>query len=450
MILVGPLLLALIFAAAGVLAGLTQDAQVARSRSIGAALLGVALAAGLLFLPGAAPLETLEWAPTGLLRVAPLVTALVALVVVGVAPLLTHGASTFARMMFLFAVAEAFLATDHPLVLIPLWAASSGIAWWELRKRCHQKQAWHRVFGLYHLVSLLCFGGGALLLWQGGGGTAGVVLLLAGIAIREGVLPVHSWFPRFVEHAPLGLVVAFAAPQLGAYAQLELLEQSDMTSIAPVIATMGAVTAVLASMLGVVQSSARRALAYLILSQTGLIAFGLESHSSVGLAGALLHWQVLAIATSGFAMALSALEARRGEMTLGEQRGDFRQTPKLGSAFLLLGFASVGFPLTLGFVAEDLLVQGTVDEFPVLGLSLVVATAFNGLSVLRAFFHLFTGAPRSTGEPDLGRREKFVLGVAMAALLLWGLYPRPLVSFENPGSSPHPGVEAQHSAAAPR
>jgi NADH-quinone oxidoreductase subunit M len=111
----------------------------------------------------------------------------------------------------------------------------------------------------------------------------------------------------------------------------------------------------------------------------------------------------------------------------------------------MLGFASVGFPLTMGFVAEDLLVQGTVDQFPMLGLSLVVATAFNGVSVLRAFFYLFTGSRKSQSEPDLSRRETYVFGVAIAGLLINGLLPGPLVSFEDP----HRDASRTHASETP-
>lgn len=103
--------------------------------------------------------------------------------------------------------------------------------------------------------------------------------------------------------------------------------------------------------------------------------------------------------------------------------GSFTRTPRMAVAFLFMGFASVGLPLTLGFVAEDLLVQGSVEEFPALGLALIVATALNGVSVMRAFFTLFSGSSKHLGEWDLTLREGGVITVVMAILLLTGLFP---------------------------
>lgn len=101
-------------------------------------------------------------------------------------------------------------------------------------------------------------------------------------------------------------------------------------------------------------------------------------------------------------------------------------------AFLFMGFASVGLPFTVGFVAEDLLVQGSVEEFPVLAFALIIATALNGVSVMRAFFMLFSGSAQHSGECDLTPREAGTLTVVMATLLLAGLFPSaPVRSLEH-------------------
>ena len=95
-----------------------------------------------------------------------------------------------------------------------------------------------------------------------------------------------------------------------------------------------------------------------------------------------------------------------------------------------MGLGSVGFPLTLGFVAEDLLVQGSVQEFPLLSLVLNVATAFNGMNVMRSFFYLFSGVRVHSGEADLTNRESWSLSTVLVVLLLGGLIPGAITSRE--------------------
>lgn len=90
---------------------------------------------------------------------------------------------------------------------------------------------------------------------------------------------------------------------------------------------------------------------------------------------------------------------------------------------LPLFLSLIGLPGSFGFVAEELLVQGSAEPFPALALSLVVATAINGVSVMRCFFYLFTGRSVSQGERDLTLREWATLSLLMSILLGAGLAP---------------------------
>lgn len=359
--------------------------------------------------------------PSGLLALTNLVTCALGLLTVSMSPLATHPPATLGRILVLLAIAVAFVAVQGLAGLSVLWGLSAWVAWRELRSRAETHAA-ARLFARFQVPStVLMFAGGVL--FALGMSTPAIVVCLLSIAIREATIPIHGWFPTFVQRAPLGLVVAFIAPQLGVYAHLLLLSGIVPVGLAHGVATLGAITAVLAAGLGVVQSDARRALAFLVMSQTGLVAFGLENSSLVARSGALVTWQVLALATSGFAMTLAALEARRGTLLLRAASGSFERTPRMAIAFLFLGFASVGLPLTLGFVAEDLLVQGAMEEFPLLGFVLIVATAFNGMTVMRCFFALFSGTRAHKGERDLTRREAWALTLVMALLLVAGAMP---------------------------
>ena len=118
----------------------------------------------------------------------------------------------------------------------------------------------------------------------------------------------------------------------------------------------------------------------------------------------------------------------------------------LATAFLILGLSTVGFPLTLGFVAEDLLVQGAVESYPWLALVLILATAFNGITVMRCFFNLFSGSRQDHGERDLTSRENYALTLVIAMLVLGGLVPKPIVALHVPGHHHHEDANAASAA----
>lgn len=437
MTMLAPILTALPLLVAARLVARSADPAVARKRAIVAASVALALAALSLAveLGGQHPHVRLfgvdlHVLPEGLLGFTNFVTCTVGLIAVGMSPLATHPPATLARMLLLLAIALAFFAVPRAGVIAVLWTMSAAVAWFELRSR-QATRSTARLFAQYQGAGVVLMALGAVLFALERRSAAFVAWSLA-IALREAVIPLHGWFPAFVQRAPLGLVVAFAAPQLGVYAHLQLFSDGALGELAHGVAAVGAVTAVLGAMLGVVQADARRALAFLVMSQTGLVAFGLENESEVARAGALLAWQVLALATSGFAMTLAALEARRGTLSLRTPTGSFARTPRMAVAFLFLGFASIGFPSTIGFVAEDLLVQGSIDEFPLLVFALITATALNGMTVMRCFFALFSGTGVHKGERDLTRREAWVLSLVMALLMAAGVQPGRLMKRHAP------------------
>ncbi|MFT5734917.1 MAG: formate hydrogenlyase subunit 3/multisubunit Na+/H+ antiporter MnhD subunit [Planctomycetota bacterium] len=374
--------------------------------------------------------------PSGLLSFSNFVLSTCALVAVSLSPLSTHPPKTLGRMLLLFSIAAAYVVVPHSIVLIPLWALSAYVAWTELRSRTGPEDAAAaRLFGRFQFLGagLMLLGGVLLVTGQTLGG---LIACSLGIALREAVIPLHAWFPAFVQRAPLGIVVAFAMPQLGVYAHTMVLAGELPSAMTHVIAAICALTATVAACLAVVQNDARRALAFLIMSQTGLIAFGLESESAIGVSGALVTWEVLALATTGFAMTLAALESRRGTLSLKKPCGSFERTPRMAVAFLVLGFASVGMPLTLGFVAQDLLVQGSIDEFPAISFALIFATAVNGMTVMRCFFNLFSGTRVHSGERDLVPREVWALTILMGLLVFGGAMPARLLDWAEPTGPP--------------
>ena len=326
----------------------------------------------------------------------------------------------------------ASFLTESAVVLLVLSVASVWTFIAALQDSAHGYQ--RRIAGTYLGVSTLVFAIGVVLMagpFADRTGTAGMWFIVIAALIRKGIVPFHAWVPEVFDHGRLGPAILFSAPQLGAYMTVVLIVPRASPDALRFIAMLALGTAVYGAALALVQTSARRACGYLFMSQSALVMAGLDCTSESALAGALLVWLSAGLAFAGLARCVLVLEARRGRLDLRTFHGGYERMPLLAISFLGMGLACTGFPGTLGFVGQELLVDGAVDEFPVMGFAIVVASALTGLAILRMYFSLFCGRPSPPEAPGLRlgltRREAWTFVALVIALVGLGMAPRPLV-----------------------
>lgn len=259
--------------------------------------------------------------------------------------------------------------------------------------------------------------------------------LMAAVFLRKGLLPAHSWVLAAFERGPLLPLTLLFNGHLGAFliARLAIPLVPDVERLAlPMLSDLGLLTAAYTAALALVEKKPRRLLALLSISQSSFLLVGLESNNADGIAGALLHWQVVSVATAALAAVYTGLEARLGSSPDGSRfLGLASSAPRLATFFLISGLALVGLPLTLGFCAEDLLLHGALNTHPHLGVLAPIVTALNAFSVMRIFAMLFLGRPgdEARGMVDALPRERWVLTAILLFLLLGGVAPGQLVRF---------------------
>lgn len=333
------------------------------------------------------------------------------------------------------AILLATLACRAPWMIILLLAAAVIPPWIELRQRNQNTRVFLIHMGLF--VGLLCLGN--LLLGDVENAAHPPILagclLTAGALIRSGICPLHCWMTDLFEKATFGTALLFVTPMTGAYAVMRLVFPIAPSWALQSIAVLSLVTAVYAACMALIQRDSRRFFCYLFLSHSSLVLVGLEMATPVGLAGAFCVWLSVGVSMLGFGLALRSVEARTGRLRLDNFHGLYEHTPFLAAMFLLTGLASIGFPGTIGFIGTELLVEGAVDVYPHVGLAVVLATALNGIAVVKAYFHVFTGAQHKTSISMGCRISERVTILIIVILIVGG------------GLLPQPGVESRYHAA---
>lgn len=343
---------------------------------------------------------------------------------------------SFGWTLVLETITLATLSCRDPWVLIALLSLAIIPPWMELRRRGRSTRVYSVHMGLY-LALLL---GGWSLVGDASNGSSELSLLAAAMLtgaalLRAGVIPVQAWIIDLIENASFGTAILFTAPMTGAYAVMRLVLPIAPGWAMQSIAILSLITAVYAAGMSLVQTDARRFFAYLFLSNSSLVLAGMELVTPIGMTGGLCVWLSVGLSLGGFGLTLRAVEARIGHVDLGQFLGMQRHMPLLASFFLLTGLASIGFPGTIGFIGIELLVEGAVGVYPLVGLTVVLAAALNGIAVVKAYFHVFTGSHHSATVPMTCRPAERVTILIIIALILGG------------GLLPQPGVASRYHAA---
>ncbi|MGN6544026.1 MAG: proton-conducting transporter transmembrane domain-containing protein [Aureliella sp.] len=339
------------------------------------------------------------------------------------------GSFSLASALYSESLLLALFSCRASWLLVILLVLSTIPPYLELRqrRRCTRIYVWHMSL----FAGLLVVGWGWLQVVDVQSPLAAMPILLLAAAglLRSGIFPLHLWMTDLFEKAFMGTAIVSATPLIGAYIVMRLVLPTAPDSVLQGIVIVSLATAVYAGGMALVQREARRMFCFVLLSQASLVLVGLAMVAPIGLTGALCLWISVGLSLTGFGITLRSIEARIARISLAEFHGLYTQMPMLTGFFLLTGLASIGFPATIGFVGMELLIDGAVEFYPLVGTLVVIAAAFNGIAVLMAYFRIFTGRRYPTSIPMRTRPRESIAVLTLSLLILGGgLWPQPNIA----------------------
>ena len=199
------------------------------------------------------------------------------------------------------------------------------------------------------------------------------------------------------------------------------------------------------------QTDLKYIIAYSSVSHMGVVMLGLASLNPIGVNGAVMQMFSHGIMT-GLFFAIVGLVYEKSHTRIVATMGGFaKRMPGVAVCMTIGGLASFGLPATSGFVAEFLCFYGMWLKFPVLALLSVVGIVLTAIYVMRMLQKIFLGPFREEEYPKLSdaRTTEWVAISALGiALLVIGIYPRPLVDLIGIGLRTMPGIQQARGATA--
>ena len=263
----------------------------------------------------------------------------------------------------------------------------------------------------------------------------GLVFLMAGFAFKISAVPFHMWTPDVYEGAPTPVTAFFAAaPKLAAMALTVRVLITAFPAVTlqwqQIVVFLAIASMALGSFAAIGQTNIKRLMAYSSIGHMGYALVGLAAGSAEGVAGVIIYLAIYLVMTLGTFACILAMR-RDGHMIedIDALAGLSRTQPMMAFLLAMLLFSLAGIPPLAGFFAKFYVFLAAIHAglyaLAVIGVLLSVVGAYYYLRIVKL---MYFDAPAERFEP-MQAPLAAVLGVSGAFILLYFVYPAPLVAF---------------------
>ncbi|HKR81065.1 MAG TPA: NADH-quinone oxidoreductase subunit N [Nitrospira sp.] len=273
------------------------------------------------------------------------------------------------------------------------------------------------------------------------------ILLTVGFGFKLAVVPFHMWTPDVYQGAPTAvtafMAVASKAASFAAFLRVFVEGLGGLKADWSILfVLLSVLTLALGNIVAIVQTNIKRMLAYSSIAHAGYALIGLaaagrsggDAGGTIGIASVMLYLTFYAFMTLG-AFALIAM-FRKGGLE-GDEIEDFtglaKRQPLAAFTMLVFMVSLTGIPPTAGFIGKFYVFMAAVQT----GLSWLAAVGLM-FSAISAYYYMRVVMLMYMREPEASAAESshlvpspalsIVLACAVAGVIIFGLYPSPVVS----------------------
>jgi NADH-quinone oxidoreductase subunit N len=269
----------------------------------------------------------------------------------------------------------------------------------------------------------------------------GAGLLLVGLAFKIAAVPFHQWAPDVYEGAPT-TVTAFMATAVKV-AGFGVLLRVLVTGLYPTsellygaLWVMAVLTMTVGNIMAIVQSNAKRMLAYSSVAHAGYALVGVTVATQVGYSAVLFYLLVYTFTTiAAFTVIAVLAQGGRERERINDLAGLGVRRPFIAAVMAIAMFSLAGIPGTAGFMGKFYVFRAAVERGTSLGDPSLIWLAILGVlnSALSLVYYLripmvmYMQEPSGAETHDTpGSFEALVLVACAMAILAFGIWPENL------------------------
>jgi NADH-quinone oxidoreductase subunit M len=254
-----------------------------------------------------------------------------------------------------------------------------------------------------------------------------------GFGVKLPIVPFHTWLPdAHVEApAPISVLLAGLLLKMGGYGfiRMNLFLLPDASKfLAPVFIGFALLTMFYGAIVAMVQQDFKRMVALTSINHMGYVLLGAFTLTTPGISGAVFQMFNHATAIGALFLMSGVIHEHMGTRTIRELHGLGSAMPKTAFLLVMASLAAMGFPGFSNFISEYSVLMAGISVNSLYAIAVLVPGITAGYFVW--MLRRVLAPPR---EKVIGYREAptytlITLAIFLIPLLIFGLYPAPLLS----------------------
>ncbi|MEX0869633.1 MAG: NADH-quinone oxidoreductase subunit M [Nitriliruptoraceae bacterium] len=263
---------------------------------------------------------------------------------------------------------------------------------------------------------------------------------LVAFAVKVPLFPVHTWLPDAHTEAPTGGSVFLAGVllKMGTFGLLRYglpIFPEATAAFAPWLAVIAVIGILYGAVVALMQSDIKRLIAYSSVSHMGFVVLGMFALNATAVSASVVQMVNHGLSTGALFLLIGFLYERRHTRQIAAFGGLAAKVPVLAGLWLVVSLSSLALPGLNGFVGEFPILLGTFQRWPAVAVAASFGAVLAALYLLWAYQRIFHGPLESADNAntrDLNRREIGVIAPLVVAIVLIGVYPKPMFDLVGP------------------